>query len=221
MPTTTLFGFYYPSNSSTSGFQAEMSTAASSEEVALVSATIPTFVDAAAANAAYVAASLTPQVGWKRRLTANQLIERYNGSTWRPWESDWLTWATAITNVTIGTGGSALLSQRYKYIGGRVLFQCRFVLGSSGASIAGQPTINLPMSLEQLVSRTAELVSAGTIHDVSAAATFQARARLNVLASNQVAVSSYTGTYAGITATAPMTWAGGDELAVEFWGDPV
>lgn len=145
---------------------------------------------------------------------------RWNSSVWQAWTSNWITWLAAPSNFTVGTGGAALSQQEYKYIAGRLLFRVHYILGTTGASVTGQPTLMLPMSLMLPVARTAELVSAGSIYDVSAITTFQARARINITTANQIAVSSYTGTYGGISATAPMTWAAGDELAVEFWADP-
>lgn len=173
------------------------------------------------ANAAARTAQTGMTVGEFGYQADTQVLYRANAATTaEPWESPWITWSTAPTNLTVGTGGSATSVQRYRYIGGRTLWQVHYILGTSGQSVTGQPTINLPLSLQLPVARTAELVSAGSIYDVSATTTFQARARINITTANQIAVSSYTGTYAGITNLAPMTWAAGDELAVEWWADP-
>lgn len=145
---------------------------------------------------------------------------RYNGTVWQIWASNWISWTTPPTNITVGTGGSAATVQEYKYIAGRVLFRVKYGLGTTGSSMGTGPLINLPISLVLPSPRFAELVSAGTIYDLSVPATFQARGRINLAVANQVIITSYTGTHATITATAPMTWAAGDELAVEFWGDP-
>lgn len=145
---------------------------------------------------------------------------QYNGTVWKAWESEWISWATAPTNITVGTGGLAAAVQEYKYIAGRVLFRVKYILGTSGASMGTGPAVNLPFSLILPSPRFAELMSAGTVYDVSVPATFQARARINVAVANQIIITTYTGTHATITNAAPMSWGAGDELAVEFWGDP-
>lgn len=151
---------------------------------------------------------------------ANNVVYRWSGSAWKEWESDWITWTTAPTNLAVGTGGSASSSQRYRWINGRALFKCKYVLGSSGASVSDSPVINLPFSLAPLTTRFAALDGSGSIYDLSTTTAYFVRARINVTTADQVVISQFTGSYVAISSSSPMTWASGDELGVEFWGDP-
>ena len=151
--------------------------------------------------------------------TDTGITYRYNGSAWDPWESGWITWATAPTNLTVGTGGSAASVQRYKWIGGRLWFAYSYTLGSSGASMGTTPTINLPISVALTVAGGALATGDGAIRDVSGPST-PAFVRALVNTATTAQLLTYTGTTASITATAPMTWAAGDILAGGFWADP-
>jgi hypothetical protein len=146
---------------------------------------------------------------------------KYLSSAWEEWESGWITWATAPTGITVGTGGAASSLQRYMYVNGRCLFQYKFVLGSSGASVGTAPYLTLPFSLVPPSTRYATLPGDGTVYDSSGNTQNYTKARINDTTANQALISTYTGTYANITATAPFaSWAAGDQLAGEFWGDP-
>ncbi len=184
---TTASGFFYPATGYTSGEFQELKDMADSQEAVIRQTGIPRFADAAARTAAIP----SPVLGSKTVLTSTEIIYRYNGSTWKEWESDWITWATAPTNLTVGTGGSAATVQRYKYIAGRIWFDYRYVLGTSGASMGTAPTINFPISVALVVTSATTGI-----------------------------IQTYTGTTASITSTAPMTWAAGDILAGGFWADP-
>ena len=149
---------------------------------------------------------------------------RYDGTGWRPLvkEPPWISWATPPTNITVGTGGGASLLQRYKVIAGRYLFQYKYVLGSSGASITGSaPVIHLPFAIRQPTSRFAPLTGMGSLYDWSENGQDYTRTRLNNINTDAVMISLYSGTFTNITASTPWTWGAGDELGGEFWGDPV
>jgi hypothetical protein len=212
---TTASGFFYPATSYTSGIFQALKDMADSQEAVIQQAGIPRFADAAARTAAIP----TPVLGSKTVLTSTEIIYRYNGTTWKEWESDWITWATAPTNLTVGTGGSAATVQRYKYVGGRIWFEYRYVLGSSGASMGTSPTINFPISVALVVTGGSLATGDGAIRDVSVPST-PAYVRVNVTSATTGIIQTYTGTTASITATAPMTWAAGDILAGGFWADP-
>lgn len=144
----------------------------------------------------------------------------YLSSAWVPFHSDWITWATAPTNVVVGTGGAASSVQKYKYVAGRLAFNVRFVLGTTGFSVTGQPAVTLPLSIVQAIAGAGDMEGVGNIYDTSAATAYRAKPRQT--SATSVIVSSYSaGSYGGITASTPMTWAAGDVLAFEFWADPV
>lgn len=173
---------------------------------------MPRFADATARDAQLT----SPVLGDLVVLTSDEITYRYNGSAWKAWSSDWITWATAPTNLTVGTGGSASTSQRYKWINGKPFFECKYILGTSGFAVGTNPTLNLPIALVLPTPNLPVLVSEGSIYDTSAVATSYMKARLDT--TTTVRLNSFTGTMVGITATAPITFAAGDQIAIEFWG---
>lgn len=163
---------------------------------------------------------------WTTALTDQRALDlssgvtyRWNGSSWKQWESDWISWATAPTNLTVGTGGSASSTQRYKWINGRPRFDYMYVFGTTGASMGTSPTLNLPISISMPVVGSLLEASDGGIRDVSVPST-PAYTRLAVQSATTATIVTYTGTTASITSTAPITWAAGDILAGGFWADP-
>lgn len=166
------------------------------------------------------AAARTAQTGMITGETGYQtdtaIVYRYSGSAWKEWDSDWITWTTAPTNLTVGSGGSATSSQKYKWINGKPLFECKYILGTSGFSVGTNPTINLPITLVLPTTNLPVLVSEGSIYDASPAGTTYMKARMDT--TTTVRMNSYTGAMAAITATAPITFAANDQLAIEFWG---
>lgn len=150
----------------------------------------------------------------------NGVTYRYNGAAWIAWDSSWITWATAPSDLSVGSGGSSSV-QRYAYTGGRVLFQCKYVLGSSGASVGAAPAINLPFNVIRPITRFPALLGTGSYFDASTlASAYLVNPRLTLLTANQVMINTYNGAYGTINSTTPWTWAVGDELYLEFWADP-
>ena len=152
-------------------------------------------------------------------VLADGIIYKWNGTMWKEWESDWITWSTLPTNIVVGTLGAASSLQRYKWIGGRLYFEYKFVLGSSGASVGTTPLLNLPLSLAMIVPNLPPTVGEGAVYDVSAAAVTYTKVRL--ASATTARIDSWAaGAYVGVTATAPITFAAGDVIAGSFWGDP-
>lgn len=145
---------------------------------------------------------------------------QYLSSAWVPMASGWISWATVPTNITVGTGGSAATVQRYKYINGRLYFDYRYVLGSSGASMGTQPTINLPVSVAMRIPANNIAEGDGGAYDLSAT-TGHFTKHLIATATTVFVRNTYTGSATSTTtSTAPFTWAAGDVLAGGFWADP-
>lgn len=152
--------------------------------------------------------------------TDTGVVYRYDGSAWKAWESDWITWATPPTNLTIGTGGSAAMVQRYRWVAGRLSFQYSYTLGTSGFSV-GNIVINLPFPVFQAVVRFPQLVGSGTLYDASTTnVSYTGFPRLNGTEPDKVVIGIYAGTYTTINSTTPWTWAAGDVIGGEFWADP-
>lgn len=148
---------------------------------------------------------LTDMVTGDRCLVAADGINyRYNGSAWKAWESDWITYAPTLTNITLGTASST--QYRYRYTGGVVEVDFSIRLGTGG-SFTGSPTMTLP------VTAVAVRHAAMTYDGVASAA----NAALNIYPISVLASSTSTtvvafwtttsGAYAQVTATVPHTWA--------------
>lgn len=147
---------------------------------------------------------------------------RYTGSAWQAWESNWIVWTTSPSNFAVGTGGSAAVVQRYKWIAGRVYFEYEFTLGSSGASVGTNPEVNLPFAIKTFNGVSYPTGDGGAVFDASSGAN-AAYSRHLVVSATAVRVYFTTiasPTFTSITASAPMTWAAGDKLAGGFWADP-
>lgn len=148
----------------------------------------------------------------------------YLSSVWTPWNSDYITWSTAPSNVTVGTGGAAATVQKYKWSSGRLYFEVRYTLGTGGGFAMGtNPTINLPFNIAFLAGGNYRLVGEGTVYDASSGGTGAnvAFAAPLIQTDSTVRINSVSsGVYGTITSTAPMTWTSGDALSAYFWADP-
>lgn len=214
MPTTSPDSIFYPDGSYTSGFKAAMAAAATSIQAALGMRALRTY---RWANAAARTAQAGMQANDRGFQVDTGVDYRYNGSSWKEWESDWITWTTAPTNLTVGSGGTIL--QRYKWIGGRLAFHYSYTLGSSGFTMGTGPTINFPINLSVLVTGGSLSTGDGAIRDVSVPST-PAFTRVNIATATTGVIQTYNGSVASITSTVPMTWAAGDILTGLFWADP-
>jgi hypothetical protein len=56
---------------------------------------------------------------------------RWNGTAWKPWESDFLAFTPSVDLGSGGNGTGSALAARYR--GGRVLFQAFYAIGSGGS----------------------------------------------------------------------------------------
>lgn len=69
----------------------------------------------------------------------------YNGTAWRAWESDWITYTATLTNFTVGSSGQ-IATTKYRYTGGMVEVRFYFVYGATAGSISGPPRFTLPVT---------------------------------------------------------------------------
>jgi len=73
-----------------------------------------------------------------------QITDRWNGSAWKAWDSDWLAYAGSVLSLVLGTGGTQLV--RWKYTAGKVLLEARFSFGTGGTY--ANPAIPLPVAAD-------------------------------------------------------------------------
>jgi hypothetical protein len=169
----------------------------------------PRFADATARDAAIT----SPTLGMRCVLTSDEVTYRYNGSGWKAWESGWISFTPTLSNIAVGTGGSASSSCRYRYVGGQVEAEYKLVLGTSGASVGSTPTATLPVTAEALTHTLMVLDGLGSMFDSSGS---DLRVAFMQLTSTTVARFAYI-TPSGIgftipTASLPWTWAAGDAI---------
>ena len=213
---TTSAGFIYPDGGYTSGWRQAIEDLADSADDVILEAGTPRYADAAARTSAIPA----PVLGMKTVLTSTEIVYRYDGSTWKEWESDWIIWTTAPSNLVVGSGGPASSLQRYKWINGRIYFNFKFILGSSGASMGTQPTLNLPLSV--ILRIPANNIAEGDAGAYDLSLTTGYFCKMLIQTATTVYIRhTYTGSATStINSTSPFTWAAGDMLAGGFWGDP-
>jgi hypothetical protein len=65
-------------------------------------------------------------------------------TAWKPWNSEWITYAPTVAGITLGTGGTAYYA--YKYSAGLVKVKWKIVLGTSGTWSV--PSFTLPFPVE-------------------------------------------------------------------------
>lgn len=220
MGTTSPDGIGYPDVGYTGGIRLAVKDTADTTQTALLARAGRTFRPADAAALTALSSSYTLQADDRAYQVDTGVIYRYSGSAWVPWESDWITWATAPTNITVGTGGSVSSLQRYKWVAGRVYFNYSFTLGSSGSSMGTQPTLNLPLAVAMRIP--ANNIAEGDAGAYDLSATTGHFCKQLIQTSTTVYIRhTYTGSATStISSTAPFTWAAGDVLAGGFWGDP-
>lgn len=165
-----------------------------------------------------------PTEGMVCYLTSAHRFEFFNGVDWKPWQSDWITYNSVLTNFSVGTGGSALNSTRYKWIGGRALLKAKFVLGTTSYSMGTTPKFTLPFAVAALGHDYQVYESDGDMFDFSANAVRLAKIVTDG-ASVTTARIAYLNNIAGLfdypTAATPWaSWGPGDAIALSAWLDP-
>lgn len=214
MATTDIFGFPYADTTYPDGFITALAAAIGGVEDNIVAAVVPRFADATARDTLLTA----PVVGQKCRLTSDGVVYRYNGTTWKAWESEYATYTATLTNIAVGTGGSAAQLTEYRYEAGLVRVHFKLILGTSGASVSGIPQFTLPVTATALDGATIGYPGLTTLLDVSVPTTYYEDVG-SVSASTtavRILLRGTNGVIGAISSTVPFTWAAGDILAGEF-----
>lgn len=215
MPTTTPDGIYYADSST-----AMSAEAISAAEATSVQAALDTLINDSRQQQTYFwtdSSGRTSQTGMRVNDLGYQadtnITYRYNGSIWVAWQSDWITYAPTLVNISLGTGSST--QYRYRHTGGVVEVDFSIRLGTGG-SFTGSPSMTLPVNAVAL--RYNNMSYDGVASAANAAGNIYP---ISVLA-NGAAVDSVwfwsttTGAYAVVTATVPHTWALNSVLQGKF-----
>lgn len=126
------------------------------------------------------------------------------------------TWTPSLTNVAIGTGGSAGVSGAYRYTNGILNVRIAITLGTSGMSVTGPPVISLPVGFTQLADQTSTFLGVG-VSLTSGGVLFRGEACYTSASTITLFVLNVAGTYAtrtSITNLIPNTWAANDIIVV-------
>ena len=132
----------------------------------------------------------------------------------------WTSYTPALTNLTLGTGGT--VNGYYVQAGKFVWVDIVAVLGSSGFSVSNNPDFGLPNSTTFASHYTTNVSTVGSALAVDQVALtrYQGYARVQSSSSVAVAVANVSGTYAttsGVNSTVPFTWGAADEFHLHFW----
>jgi len=155
--------------------------------------------------------------GKRRLVEADGIVYSWRNITlgWRPWESDWITYSATLTNLAVGTTGSAITE--YRYEAGMVRVSFAFTLGGTGFSVGTIPTMSLPVSAATFrAPNEYRNTIPVTLFDANGGTS---EGRVSAIAGSTTAVrllNMPTGVASPITATQPFTWAAGDQMVGEF-----
>jgi hypothetical protein len=133
------------------------------------------------------------------------------------------TYTPSLTNIAIGTGGSAFNDAVYTYVGGSesgdagiMSLSGRITLGTSGESVSGTPVVSLPSGFSLQVSLETTFQSLGLAHLRAGAANYvgylawQSSTELLVRAERRGGFTYIEPLV--ISSTVPDTWAAGDSI---------
>jgi hypothetical protein len=132
----------------------------------------------------------------------------------------WTSYTPTLTNLTLGTAGT--VTGRAMQAGKFVFVDIVAILGTSGFSVGSNPEFSIPSGLSFGSSYTNNISSVGTALAVDQVANVRYQGYTRVQTSTTVSmglmsVSGSSVVTAGVTSTAPFTWAAGDELRFHFW----
>lgn len=160
----------------------------------------------------------SPQTGMLAYVIAADTTYRYTAGVWKPWDSGWWTWTPTITNLTIGTGGTA--TGRARYVAGRVEHDLVIRLGTSPTM--GALSLTLAVALANPSATTSRGFEGESYLMDEGVGVIPAVLLLNP--AGTTILVRYWGTLNTTTplgASAPFTWAAGDRVFVRFIADPL
>lgn len=149
-------------------------------------------------------------------VSANGSIQVWNGTAWQVVHQPPTIFTPSVTGITVGSGGSVLYSI-YTVASGILDVRVAWQLGSSGFTV-GDIVLAPPVAIR---SGSADLAPLGTVLFVDSSAGPDGRRQGLVLQSGsslRAMFSQVSGTginTSATTATAPFTWAAGDQILMD------
>lgn len=160
-------------------------------------------------------AILTPQEGLTVYRKDTKAIERYNGSSWDSFDTQWQSYTPTLTNLTLGNGTSV---GKYLRQGKKISVEYVFTLGTTSA-VGSNPEITLPFTrasgygtnLLQPLDGTAFFVDEGnaTYNGCVTSSTTQFRVYC-------IATGFSAGSLSPTSAANPFTFGSTDQLGARF-----
>lgn len=164
-------------------------------------------------------AILSPAQGQKAYVASELIEHTYDGGWARTGSSPLQTYTPTLTNLTIGTGGSALTFAEWKRVGQDVWVHFVFTIGTTGPAVGTIPTMTLPVTAAAFATPN-KYLGGTTYYDVSATATYEGRVSAISGSTTAVRLLAFPASGGGpaqpVTAAAPFTWAPGDTFEGDF-----
>lgn len=143
---------------------------------------------------------------------------QHDGSAWVLRMLPWTAYTPTLTNMSVGTGGSAATDFVYRIADGSVTVRYKLILGTASFSMTGIPAFTLPVTASALAFPTALYAGTSSIYDVST--TVVTATDVGTVTSDttraRVLLRGNGGVIGAIGPSAPFVWAAGDVLTGEF-----
>ena len=141
------------------------------------------------------------------------IVERWNGTAWKRWDSDWSAFALGASNMGSYGGNPGWTSQSctWRYSSGQVLYDGTINLTGASAALTGQATVTLPVPAAASFGTDRVLAGGGAL-DFSA----NARYALDLVpAGSTLYFSARNGNALKVDTSAswPFVWATSDQLS--------
>lgn len=210
MPTTSPDGISYPDTSWTGGFVSAMAAMATTIQTAFSKRQDYSYRWADQTARLAQTGMVIGALGYQADTTVT--YRATSTTTTVPWSSPWVTFAPTLANITLGT--ASVTDYKYRYEQGSVRVKFLIQLGTSGMAMGNNPTMTLPVTAATPVPTLIAADGTFWLFDASTTGNFWAAGLLT--STTVLRFVSMGSTAAGITATAPFTWAASDVIRGNF-----
>lgn len=165
----------------------------------------------------------TPMDGQFAYRIDNGITYKRVSGAWKAWESGWISYTSTTTNLTIGTGGSALKDTKYRYVAGDVEHDVTFILGTVGGAVVNSPSFTTGVTMAAV--KHANVIYSGkgsVILTAASGSPYAAVVHATGTSATTVTIGPDSGTAAqgAFTASSPFTFTAGSVLQARFVGTP-
>lgn len=135
---------------------------------------------------------------------------RYNGTAWKAWSSEWITYTATLTGLNVGNGTQ---TSAYRYQDGTAWVVGTFVWGSTSSLTSGV-TLSHPMTTDALTGGASMNLGTAVFHQPGVRSEMGLIQGINTT-SCEVRTQGSSGAVVApgaVSATAPFTWATGNRI---------